>query len=189
MNKKLSFCSNCEPYFHLSRSGWCHERLTTLCGDRWTHHPPRVAIIPFRSSIKNWFESRADGLMESEEKTIWDHKKRNMLHTELLMGRNASRIGKKKTNHISLKLKLIPTLSTGWTCETIDVFIPAPYAFWWLPISSIFSCPFPFFHLVFNSLTHSLILAQLMDGAKAIFSFSLNINIIRVEKHSIAPVN
>lgn len=35
--------------------------------------------------------------------------------------------------------------STGWTREAIDVSIPAPYAFGWLPISSIFSCPFPFF--------------------------------------------
>lgn len=52
----------------------------------------------------------------------------------------------KMRNHISWKLKLISSRSrpVELARKAIDVFIPAPYAFWWLPISSIFSCPFPF---------------------------------------------
>lgn len=109
------------------------------------------------SFIYQKIDLRLDRLMES--KNLRPQKKAKHVTHRITDGRrrNASRIEKKKTNHISLKLKLISTLSTGWTCETIDVFIPAPYAFWWLPISSIFSCPFPFFHLIFNSFFNSLL--------------------------------
>lgn len=53
-------------------------------------------------------------------------------------------IKRRKPHFFKINFNFI-SLSTGWTREAIDVFIPAPYAFWWLPISSIFSCPFPFF--------------------------------------------
>lgn len=89
-----------------------------------------------------------DGINQHASSSL-SQRPQKLLHTELLLSKKTrSGSDPKEENHISLKLTLISSRSpptTSWTRETIDVFIPAPYAFWWLPISSIFSCPFPFF--------------------------------------------
>lgn len=68
------------------------------------------------------------------------HSTSNLTSTTELPKKNSTQ---HKRNHISRKLKLISSPDRLNSRESIDVFIPAPYAFWWLPISSIFSCPFP----------------------------------------------